>query len=242
DEPAALDADDEIDALVLERDRQAVDRSAQAGRVLQQRRDVVEENAGFREIGDVSNLGLEIVHGHEAENPVSRPVGASASTSTSSTRAPGGPWRSARSKRSSASASPSACASTRPSSRLRIQPWIPSRAAVSRANQRKPTPWTWPVIKNLRARRTGDDSEVAGKAARRKAGRREGGNERRDPAFPLTTAACRRFRRGASRGRHTPCSSTARTPSAARSRHASCRGCTNAGGTRRNVRGARRAA
>src|SRR5262249_14986545 len=115
DESAALDADDDIDALVHEGQRQAVDRGAKTVGVLQQRRDVVEENAGFREIGNVANLRLQIVDGHVTENPVSRPVGITSSTSTSSTRALGGPCRIARSKRSTASASPSACASTRPS-------------------------------------------------------------------------------------------------------------------------------
>src|SRR5262249_11865619 len=173
DEAAALDADDDVDALILERYRQAVDRGMQTRRVLEQRRDVVEENAGFREIGNVSNLALEVVHVHDVEKPVSRPVGGSESTSTSATRAPRGPWRSARSKRSSASASPSACASTRPSGRLRTQPWTPSRSAASCAKKRKPTPWTRPLIRKRRATRTRDDT---GWWRPRQGGKAEGGN------------------------------------------------------------------
>src|SRR3954469_8847755 len=156
-EAPALYPDHEIDALILERDRETVDRGAQAGGVLEQRRDVVEEDARFGKIGDVANLGFELIHGQLTENPVSRPVGTTASTSIVSTRAAGGPCRSARSKRSSASASPSACTSTRPSGRLRTQPCTPSRAAADSVNQRKPTPCTRPEIRKRRATRTGND-------------------------------------------------------------------------------------
>ena len=63
DEPAALDADDEIDPLADERRGEAVDRRAEADRVLQQRRDVVEEDAGLGKIGDAADLALEMLHG-----------------------------------------------------------------------------------------------------------------------------------------------------------------------------------
>src|SRR5262249_17450442 len=159
---------DDVDALILEGRRQAVDGGVQAGRVLEQRGDVVEENAGFRKIGNVSNLALQIVHGHDAENPVSRPVGGSESTSTTSTRAPRGPRRSARSKRSRASASPSAWASTRPSGRLRTHPCTPSRSAASCVKKRNPTPCTRPLIRNLRAVRIADDTGDEGWKERRR--------------------------------------------------------------------------
>src|SRR5581483_6546737 len=135
DEAAALDADNELDALIAERQHQRVDRKAKSLAILEERRDVVEEDAGFRKIGNVANLRFQLVHVsiHLTLKPVSRPVGIVSSTSTSSTRAPGGPWRTACSKRSIASASPSASASTRPSGRLRTQPWSPSRRPVSYA-------------------------------------------------------------------------------------------------------------
>ena len=90
DEPAALDPDDHVDALTCERLRQAVEGGTKSSRILQQRRDVVEENPGFREVGHVANLRFEI-HRHLVVNPVSRPLGAMWSTSTRSTRAPDGP-------------------------------------------------------------------------------------------------------------------------------------------------------
>src|SRR6185503_854453 len=197
DEPAALDADDEIDPLVPEREREAVDGGAEAGRVLHQRGDVVEEDAGLGEIGDVANLAFQIIHGQVTEKPVSRPAGSRSSTSTWSTRAPGGPWRSARSKRSIASASPSASASTRRSGRLRTQPCTPSRSAVSRAKYLNPTAWTRPVIRNRLATRTGDDNREGDRARRDgwKAGRRngkaKGAEGRRRPPSPFPFLAAR---------------------------------------------------
>src|SRR5262249_52739872 len=139
-EPAALDAHDEVDVLIDEGGRQSVDRRMETVRVLQQRRDVVEENASLRKVGHVADLGFEIVHvemsGHLMMNQLMlnqlmpnhlmlkpiRSLGVDSSTLTSSTRAPGGPWRTALSKRNSASASPSAITSTRPSGRLLTHP------------------------------------------------------------------------------------------------------------------------
>src|SRR5262249_61265473 len=106
-------------------DRKTVDGRAQSRRILQQGRDVVEENARLRKVGNVADFCFQLVHGHSTKNPVSRPVGVTTSTSTSSTRAAGGPWRSERSNRSSASSSPSAAASTRPSGRFLTQPCTP---------------------------------------------------------------------------------------------------------------------
>ena len=82
DEAAALDADDDVDALILEGEREAVDRRAKAHRILQQRGDVVEEDPRLGKIGDVANLGFQIVHGHATVKPVSRPLGTVPSTST----------------------------------------------------------------------------------------------------------------------------------------------------------------
>src|SRR5207253_67688 len=63
DEAAALDANDDLDVLVAERRAEAVERRAEPERILQQRRDVVEENPGFRKVGHVANLRFEVVHG-----------------------------------------------------------------------------------------------------------------------------------------------------------------------------------
>src|SRR5262245_12765621 len=59
-EAAALDADDEIDALILERQRETVDGRVKTIRILEERGDVVEENPGFRKIGNVPNLCFEV--------------------------------------------------------------------------------------------------------------------------------------------------------------------------------------
>ena len=90
------------------------------------------------------------------------PLGSSASTCTSSTCAPGGPRRIARSTRVTASVSPSTQASTRPSGRLVTHPVTPSRTAASRVKYRKPTPWTRPVTRNRRPTRIGTDEIIPG--------------------------------------------------------------------------------
>jgi hypothetical protein len=56
DEAAALDADDETDALIAVRSREGINRKAEPRRVAQKGRNVVEENAGLREVRDVANL------------------------------------------------------------------------------------------------------------------------------------------------------------------------------------------
>src|SRR5689334_11159724 len=121
-EAAALHADDELDRAVLEGHDQAVDRRAERGRVLEQRRDVIEEDAGFREIRNVADFLLECVHSHLMWKPFCAVIGKLSSTVTRSTREAGGPCRIARSKRSIAAGSPMAAVSTRPSSRFRTQP------------------------------------------------------------------------------------------------------------------------
>ncbi|MNC85312.1 hypothetical protein D3C83_09030 [compost metagenome] len=60
DEPAALDADDRVDPAVLVRRRQHVDGRPVALRIAQQRRDVVEEDAGLREVGNAANVLFEV--------------------------------------------------------------------------------------------------------------------------------------------------------------------------------------
>jgi len=51
------------DVIAIQGDiRQAVDCRVQPGRILQQRGDVVKQNAGFREVGHVANTGFPIVH------------------------------------------------------------------------------------------------------------------------------------------------------------------------------------
>ena len=57
-----IDADDRIDAFSRIWRRQRVNRRLEAGRILQQRRDVVEQNAGLREIRYVTNFLLELIH------------------------------------------------------------------------------------------------------------------------------------------------------------------------------------
>ena len=59
DEAAALDADDEVDALAAYGVGQRVDRQLEALGVPQQRGDVVEQDARLGEVRDVANLRLE---------------------------------------------------------------------------------------------------------------------------------------------------------------------------------------
>src|SRR5438445_554532 len=61
-EPAALDADDDVDPLILKWERKAVDGRAESCRLLQQRRDVVEQDSSLRKIWYVTNLCFEMVH------------------------------------------------------------------------------------------------------------------------------------------------------------------------------------
>src|SRR5262249_24358498 len=131
DEPAALDADDQVHPITLERLRHRVHHVVEPVAVAEQRGDVVEQDARLRKVRYVANLGLERFHRGvvsfelkcryhgRMRNSSRRPVAGARSTSTSSTREPAGPCRIARSKRSTASASPSTMISTPPSSRLR---------------------------------------------------------------------------------------------------------------------------
>jgi hypothetical protein len=79
-----------------------------------------------------------------------RPSGSSTRTSTAVTRAAGGPWRHHSASLSSASGSPSATISTRPSARLRAQPETPSAPACSAQLPRYQTPWTLPMTQRCR--------------------------------------------------------------------------------------------
>src|SRR5262249_36211801 len=133
-EPTTLDADHELDVLVAERLGETVNRQSEPRRVLQQRRDVVEEDARLGKVGHAANAALQLLldvgrHHHVGpislvslgdglpgtsptprqsftQNPVARPSVPTSVTSTRSTRAPGGPCRTARSNRLSVSASP----------------------------------------------------------------------------------------------------------------------------------------
>ena len=138
--------------------RQRVDRQLEAFGVAQQRRDVVEQDAGLGKIRDVPDLGFECVHRASVRdsgstgqavrrarhsrmrNPVARPDGATLSTVMSSIRAPAGPRRSFASARSTASMSPSNSTSTRPSPRFRTQPCSPSTAAALSREDPEPDP------------------------------------------------------------------------------------------------------
>ncbi len=62
DEAARFDADYRIDFRVLVVGLETVDDSAQPGRILQQRGDVVEENARLGEIGNFANKGFQGFH------------------------------------------------------------------------------------------------------------------------------------------------------------------------------------
>jgi hypothetical protein len=59
--------DDDLDLLVLVRREHQVDRVLVRRRVLEQRRDVVEEDAGLREVGDLADLLAERLGGHRLE-------------------------------------------------------------------------------------------------------------------------------------------------------------------------------
>src|SRR5262249_36154606 len=127
----------------------------ETGWFLEERRDVEEVDARLRKVRDAANHLFQIDGQHQCliAKPVRLPVGSSSITVTCCTRPPGGPVRSARSTRVTASSSPSTNASTRPSSRFITHPATPSRIAASCTNQRKPTPCTRPLMTNRRAMR-----------------------------------------------------------------------------------------
>src|SRR5450759_4005929 len=107
--------------------------------------------SGIKRIRDLSVSISKCPGQWRAVNETNRPVGAMSSVMTSSTRARLGPRRTARSKRSTASASPSARISTEPSGRFPTQPVTFSSEAISMANHRNPTPCTRPDTSSLRA-------------------------------------------------------------------------------------------
>ena len=64
DEAPRLHPDDDVDLLALIRLEHQVDRLLVGGLVLQKGRDVVEEDAGLREVGDLADLGAKLLGGH----------------------------------------------------------------------------------------------------------------------------------------------------------------------------------
>ena len=62
DEPARLHADDEVDLLALVGLEHEIDRLPIRSAILQQGRDVVEEDAGLGKVGHLADLGTEVGH------------------------------------------------------------------------------------------------------------------------------------------------------------------------------------
>ena len=60
DEPARLGSDDQVDFLFKQRLRHFIDERFKTVRIADQRRDVAEQNARFREIGDVAYQSFQI--------------------------------------------------------------------------------------------------------------------------------------------------------------------------------------
>src|SRR5439155_16529443 len=68
-EPAALDGDNDLDTLILERKGKRIDGRAEARWILQQRRDVVEENPGLGEVRNMTDFFFKLVHRYLTLNP-----------------------------------------------------------------------------------------------------------------------------------------------------------------------------
>ena len=68
DEPARLHAHDDVDLLVAVRLEHQVDRLLVGRGVLEQRRDVVEQDAGLREVGDLADLRAKRLGGHRGRD------------------------------------------------------------------------------------------------------------------------------------------------------------------------------
>ena len=64
DEPARLHPDDDVDLLVLVRLEHQIDRLLVGAGILEQGRDVVEEDAGLREVGDLADPFAQRLGGH----------------------------------------------------------------------------------------------------------------------------------------------------------------------------------
>ena len=67
--PARLHAHDDVHLLVPVGLEHEVDRLLVGGRVLEQRRDVVEQDAGLREVGDLADLRAKRLGGHWGSEP-----------------------------------------------------------------------------------------------------------------------------------------------------------------------------
>ena len=76
-EPSALDTDHHVDGAVRERRHNGVNRLTEADGILQERCDVVEKNPRLREVGNVTDLALQLVH--TVEDYISRPIAAAVS-------------------------------------------------------------------------------------------------------------------------------------------------------------------
>src|SRR5437868_4575415 len=126
--------------------------------VSEQRRDVFENDASFREVrhiaDETADARFQLADGYwrrchrsyrETENGFgSSPTLPTGSERSSVTWAEGGPRRTASTNAFTVAGSPAAASSTLPVGRLRTHPDTPRRRASSRTNQRKPTPWTRP--------------------------------------------------------------------------------------------------
>lgn len=117
-----------------------------------------------------------------AQGAIRKPAGGSCRTGISrmaSTRACGGPDRRVWTKSSTRFGDPAMRTSTLPSGRLRTVPRRPRAAAVVRAHQRKPTPWTRP--NRMKARRVSAPEGGQGPSSGFTVGRRRGGVSGRPP-------------------------------------------------------------
>ena len=76
DEAARLHADDDVDLLARVRLEHQVDRFLVGGRVLEQGGDVVEEDAGLREVGDLADLRAQLLGRHGIGTSIGRVRGA----------------------------------------------------------------------------------------------------------------------------------------------------------------------
>src|SRR6266702_3981820 len=159
DEPARLDTEHQVDLLADVVRRQRVGQLCEALLVLQQRGDVVEQNARLGKIRNGADKVLQRFtvdlfpqlhyHAPSISNVFNAAPSLSASwcSTTWSTRLPREPLASANCRSSNWSGSPAASTSTSPSAVLRTQPRSPISAASRCTNQRNPTPCTRPLTR-----------------------------------------------------------------------------------------------
>src|SRR5437667_8161662 len=120
DETASLDAEDEVGPEWTNPLRKVVDDFAETSLVLEQRCDVIKENALFRKIGDLADQFLQLVHIQpRIRNDEYSPETGRSYSMMFVTRAIRGPRSSSCLNDSSASSSPTACTSTSPPGKLR---------------------------------------------------------------------------------------------------------------------------